>query len=153
MNTLTRGSLALFGMLITTAALCQDVSLGVPLEDTRYVADIELHTTAELHSVLERAEQLLVNGLAPQSNPATITFILHGPEVISLLRKNYLQHKATVDLAARLSALGVLEVKACETWMGGNSVRPEELQPFVGTVSYAPGEVRRLTDEEGYLYF
>ena len=153
MNTLIRGSLALISLLIAAAALSQDASLDVPLDNPGYVANIELHTTAELHSVLERAEQLLLQGRAPQTNPATVTFILHGPEVTSLLRKNYLQHKATVDLAARLSALGVVEIKACETWMGGNSVLPEDLQPFVGTVSYGPEEVLRLADEEGYLYF
>jgi len=140
-------------MLLTAAVFSQDISPEAPLDDPHYVADIELHTTAELHSVLERAEQLLVEGLAPQSDPATVTFILHGPEVTSLLKKNYLQNKATVDLAARLSALGVVKIKACETWMGGNSVQPEDLQPFVGTVSYGPGEVLRLTEEEGYLYF
>ncbi len=124
-----------------------------PLESPVYVAAIELHTTAELHSVLQRADQLLMDGIALQSDPATVTFILHGPEVRGLLRKNYRQNKAMVDLAARLSALGVVEIMACETWMGGNSVAPEDLQPFVGTLSYGPAEIRRLVDEQDYLYF
>ncbi|MFT5710655.1 MAG: intracellular sulfur oxidation DsrE/DsrF family protein [Halioglobus sp.] len=118
-----------------------------------YVAAIELHTTAELHTVLERANQLLADGVALQSEPASITFVLHGPEAKSLLRQNYLQNKATVDLAARLSALGVVDIKACETWMGGNGVNPDNLQPFVGTVNYGPREIRRLVEDEGYLLF
>ena len=123
------------------------------LENPVYVAAIELHTTAELQSVLQRADQLLLDGVALQSDPATVTFILHGPEVRSLLRQNYRQNKSMVDLAARLSALGVVEIMACDTWMGGNSVAVEDLQPFVGTVSYGPSEIRRLVDEEDYLYF
>jgi intracellular sulfur oxidation DsrE/DsrF family protein len=122
------------------------------LEDPRYLATIELHTTAELYSVLVRAEQLLEQGLILQSEPAAVTFVLHGAEVASLLRQNYKQNKETVDLAARLSALGVVRIQACETWMGGNLVVPEDLQPFVGTVNYGPGEVSKLL-EEGYLYF
>jgi intracellular sulfur oxidation DsrE/DsrF family protein len=118
-----------------------------------FVAAIELHTTAELHAVLERADQLLADGVALQSEPASVTFILHGPEARSLLRQNYLQNKATVDLAARLSALGVVDIKACETWMGGNGVNPDNLQPFVGTVNYGPREVRRLIEDEGYILF
>lgn len=127
--------------------------MGETLNERLYVTAITLHTTAELHTVLQRADQLLAEGVALQSDPATVTFILHGPEVISLLRKNYLQNKATVDLAARLSALGVVEIKACKTWMGGHSVAEEDLQPFVGTVTYGPGEVLRLVEEEDYLYF
>jgi intracellular sulfur oxidation DsrE/DsrF family protein len=123
--------------------LPRDVSSEIPGD---YIASIELHTTAELHAVLERADQLLADGVALQSEPASVTFVLHGPEVISLLRQNYLQNKATVDLAARLSALGVVDIKACETWMGGNGVNPDNLQPFVGTVNYGPSEIRRLVD-------
>ena len=145
--------MAIWGFALAAMVLAQGSTPEVLPENPYYVAAIELHTTAELHAVLERADQLLGQGLAPQSAPASVTFILHGPEVISLLRQNYLQNKPTVDLAARLSALGVVEIKACKTWMGGNSVVVEDLQPFVGIVDYGPGEIRRLIDEEGYLYF
>lgn len=138
-----------FGLLLACATTAQEISLESPT----YVAAIELHTSAELFSVLERADQLLMDGVAPQSEPATVTFVLHGAEVISLLRQNYRQNKTMVDLAARLSALGVVEIMACETWMGGNGVAGEDLQPFVKTVSYGSEEIRRLVEEEGYLYF
>jgi intracellular sulfur oxidation DsrE/DsrF family protein len=144
---------AILGFALAAMVFAQDSTPEVSPENPYYIAAIELHTTAELHAVLERADQLLTQGLALQSDPASVTFILHGPEVISLLRQNYLQNKPTVDLAARLSALGVVEIMACKTWMGGNSIAVEDLQPFVGTVDYGPAEVRRLIDEEGYLYF
>lgn len=157
MTWLLRGSLTLFALLLSATISAQDVSPEispeVPHEHPNYLAAIELHTTAELHEVLTRADQLLIEGVALQGSPAAVTFILHGPEVRSLLRQNYLQNKATVDLAARLSALGVVEIMACKTWMGGNSVAVEDLQPFVGTVEYGPGEITRLVDEEDYLYF
>ena len=139
--------LLLLGMQLPVAAAQEAALDGGP-----YLARIELHTAAELYSVLLRAEQLLEQGLALQSEPAAVTFILHGAEVTSLLRQNYRENKKTVDLAARLSALGVVNIQACETWMGGNLVMPEDLQPFVATVNYGPDEVRRLV-EEGYLYF
>ena len=141
-------ALSLLPLLLLPPAIAQESGI----EDPHYVARIELHTAAELYSVLVRAEQLMDQGLAPQTEPATVTFILHGAEVTALLRHNYQQNKETVNLAARLSALGVVEIQACETWMGGNLVMPEDLQPFVSTVSYGPGEVSKLV-EEGYLYF
>jgi len=152
-TSLPRVALALFALFLSLAVTAQESAPAASHEHPGYVAAIELHTTAELHAVLQRADQLLSQGLALQSDPATVTFVLHGPEVRSLLRQNYLQNKATVDLAARLSALGVVEIMACKTWMGGNVVAVEDLQPFVGTVDYGPGEIRRLVDEEDYLYF
>lgn len=44
---------------------------------------------------------------------AKVTLVLHGPVLKSLLRENYLQNKNLVDQAASLSALGVIDVKAC----------------------------------------
>jgi intracellular sulfur oxidation DsrE/DsrF family protein len=137
--------------------LCASVSAQeadrVDTEGQQYLAEIELHTAEELHRVLVRADQLLLEGPLPLRSPVPVTFILHGPEVRILLRQNYLNNKATVDLAARLSALGVVDIKACETWMGGASVVAEDLQPFVDTVSYGPSEVSRLVKEQNYLYF
>ena len=138
--------LALLGALLCFPALAQD-------EQASYLAEIELHTVDELHSVLRRAEQLLSSGALPLGAAPPVTFVLHGPEVRILLRQNYLDNKPTVDLAASLSALGVVEIKACETWLGGDGIVVEQLQPFVGTVPYGPTEVRRLIEEEDYLYF
>jgi len=102
---------------------------------------------------LLQAEQLLADGALMAGEPAPVTFVLHGPEVRILLRQNYLANKPVVDLAASLSALGVVDIKACETWMGGNHISVENLQPFVGTVPYGPAEQRRLLEEDSYLYF
>ena len=122
-------------------------------EPSAYIAGIELHTAEELQTALKRAEQLLLDGRLALGSQMPVVFVLHGPEVRVLLRQNYLKYKTTVDLAACLSALGVVDIKACETWMGGNQIMVEELQSFVGTVPYGPGELNRLVKEENYLYF
>ena len=124
----------------------------VPPGETRYVADIELETTAEFGELLRRASQLLAEGVVTQDGEAKVAFVLHGPVVRDLLRQNYLQNREVVDLAASLSALQVIEIKACQTWMGSNGVNEDDLQPFVETVSFAPGELRRLA-EKNYIQF
>jgi intracellular sulfur oxidation DsrE/DsrF family protein len=117
------------------------------------LARIQLHTAGELYDALRRARELLLAGRVESGGGEPALFVLHGPEVHALLRRNYREHQALVDLAASLSALGVVEIRACETWMGGNRIDPAELYPFVGTVPNGPAEERRLLEEAQYVYF
>ena len=129
------------------------VLLSAQEDAPRYLVEIELHTEAELRDALGRADQLFSEGRLEQGTATPVRFVLHGPEVNVLLRQNYIAHKQTVDLAARLSALGLVDMKVCETWMSRNNVSASDLPPFVGTVPYAPREKRRLMREEDYSYF
>jgi hypothetical protein len=135
--------------LFTGVALAED---GPPNEQ-HYVVDIELQTLPQFRELLERADQLLLAGQIPDDDEAAVVFVLHGPVLRSLLRQNYFDNRQTVDLAARLSALGVIDLKACRAWMRGANVGETELQPFVETVSYGPAEVTRLVKESNYVYF
>ncbi len=103
--------------------------------------------------LLQRSDQLLQDGTLSMGTSSPVRFVLHGPEVRVLLRQNYSTHKQTVDLAARLSALGVIDIRVCERWMGGNRVEASELPPFVKTVPYGPAEERVLMREQDYVYF
>jgi intracellular sulfur oxidation DsrE/DsrF family protein len=116
-----------------------------------HVADIQVHTASELAGLMERADEVFadagLNGAPP------VSFVLHGEEARVFMRSSYSQHKMLVDLAASLTALGVVEIRVCETWMGNQALDPAGLQPFVGTVPNGMLEVRRLREEEGYLDF
>lgn len=125
----------------------------LPDDDIRYVVDIELQNSAQLMELLERANQLLLDGVAEQAGGATVAFVLHGPVIRDLLRQNYPANRDLVDLAASLSALQVVDIKVCRTWMGGNAVDEADLQPFVEPVNLAASEVRRLRQESKYLDF
>lgn len=129
----------------------------MPVEPAYYVADIELHTTDEFIQVLDRAEQLLLEDdprpRGDAQDDAIVTLVLHGPVLNSLLRENYRQNKALVDQAASLSALEVIDVKACKSWMAHHELDPERLHPFIEVVAYGPAEIERLVKERGYLYF
>lgn len=135
--------------LLVLPVLAQESST----EEQYFVVDIELQTVEQFRQLLERAEQLLQEGAIPQEDAARVTFVLHGPVLRNLLRQNYLDNKKTVDMAASLSALGVIDVKACRAWMGFNSVNEKDLQPFIETVSYGPAEVEMLVKEKNYIYF
>lgn len=118
-----------------------------------YVADIALETPEEFIELLDRAEQLMLAGVNIPRDEAQVTFVLHGPVLNTLLRENYLENRRVVDLAAALSAMQVIELQACRTWMGSKGLEDSQLLPFVKTVDYAPKAVRALVEEEDRIYF
>ena len=85
--------------------------------ESRYVVDIELQTLDQFQQLLVRADELFLAGETSTGDEPAVVFVLHGPVLRSLLRENYLGNRSTVDLAARLSAFGVIDLKACRTWM------------------------------------
>ena len=95
----------------------------------------------------------MLAGASDTGKDAKVSFVLHGPVLTNLLRENYLANKQLVDLAAALSALDVIEVKACRTWMGSHGLTEQQLQPFIETVTYGPAEVRSLLQEKNYVRF
>ena len=122
------------------------------LEDGGYLAEIKINSPEEVEQALLRAEQLFEQGaVGEQTGPAT--FVLYGPEVAIFLKENYQQYKDIVDLAARLSAFKVVDIRVCELRLGLMGQNKEAMHPFVGTVSYGPGEVERLIQDEHYHYF
>ena len=117
-----------------------------------YVARIDLNNPQEVTSILQRVESYYIENDFMDDLP-TIIFVLHGPEVQIFNRNNYFQYKPIVDLAARLSAFRVMDIKVCETQMKLLGEREEFLYPFVGTVPFGPAEIERLIKEENYSYF
>ena len=117
-----------------------------------YLARISNDSPEEVADALKRAEELYFSGgLPPDVGP--IALILHGPEVEIFFKDKYKMYKETVDLAARLSAFGVIDVRVCETQAGIMGRQRSSIQPFIGTVLFGPSEVRRLLDQQSYVYF
>ncbi|WP_019529817.1 hypothetical protein [Dasania marina] len=120
-------------------------------DEPAYLARIELHTAAELYALLQRSEQLFM--LSQQAPAVPVAFVLHGPEAEVFFRGQYRRHQDLVDLAAKLSAFKVVDIKVCRTWMGMHSLDAQQLLPFVGTVPLGPVEEQRLLNQQGYNYF
>ncbi len=66
------------------------------------------------------------------------------------INKNYEKNKYIVDLAARLDAFDVIDMKICDTAMLELGVSRADVPAFIESVPYAPKEIERLTDE-GYI--
>lgn len=119
------------------------------LEGSGTVYDISLHDSAELKVLLDRLETLAKQP-HPQDSQPDIALVLHGPELNFFAIRNYPSYRELVDLAAKLDAFRVIEVKACRTRMQALELRPEDIPAFIEIVPYGPGEVDRL-EAEGYV--
>jgi intracellular sulfur oxidation DsrE/DsrF family protein len=114
-------------------------------------ANVALHTLSELKQLLEQAETI-ANGESQYNTEEPISVVLHGEEIKAFVRSNYRSNKALVDLAARLDAFNIIDVKVCKRWMGANGIMASELPPFVEAVPFGVGERERLK-KAGYAYF
>jgi intracellular sulfur oxidation DsrE/DsrF family protein len=119
------------------------------LPSPRQVYDITLHDPEQLTLLLKRLEAVTPSPNAQHQTPQ-IALVLHGPEVAFFARQNYAEHRELVDLAAKLDAFQVIEVKVCETRMSGLGLSVEDMPAFVEPVPFGPAEVERLTDN-GYI--
>lgn len=119
----------------------------------RYIADIRLHTAAELDALLMRVDDAVQGHFQSEEQLEPVVFVLHGREALALTRSNYANNKSLVDRAARLSAFGVVDIRVCERWLGKQSLHAEQLPPFITTVSWGAEEERRLRNDEGYIGF
>ena len=108
---------------------------AVPLQSPSF-AQLSQHTPDELNALLMRADDL---ARASNFSPVEpVTFVLHGDEIELFTRANYASNQSLVDLAARLDAFEVIDVRVCETWLRDNGVAASELPPFVETVPFGP---------------
>jgi len=118
-----------------------------------YLVRIDQNKPEEVEAALLRAEAFYQEDLPFLSKTPPITLVLHGPEVEIFFRENYKRYKNIVDLAARLSAFEVVDIKICRTRLRFLEQNQVVLFPFVSTVAFGPDEIARLTDEENYVHF
>ncbi len=115
-----------------------------------FVAGISLHTEQELEQLFDRIEALLDQPRGESEQPP-VSLVLHGPEVEFFALKNYDKYKSIVDWAAKLNALGALDISICRTRMQSLGIGADEVPTFLRQVPYGPDEVRRLLDS-GFVY-
>jgi Uncharacterized conserved protein len=114
-----------------------------------YLFDVSDHSLEELKAVLIRAEE--ISSLQTHEyGDLEIVMILHGPDIDWFVRENQEHNRKLIDLAARLDALDLIDMKVCETTMKQRGVRREDVPAFIESVPYAPDEMKRLL-QEGYV--
>lgn len=114
--------------------------------------EVLVASPSELQSALWRADALFQSGeINQESGPLLVQ--LMGSEVNFFVRDNYPQHKEVVDLAARLSGLGLVDMSVSAERLRQLEIDSRSLQPFVGVFVSAEGSVKQRREKEGFIYF
>ncbi len=114
-----------------------------------YLFDVSDHSLEELEALLGRADEITQMS-SDDYDKLDIVMILHGPDIDWFTQQNYEQNKQLVDLAEKLDAYDIIDMKVCETAMSSLGVEREEIPPFIESVPYSPDEMKRLL-KEGYI--
>lgn len=127
------------------------VASAESLIPTKFQARIERHSADEIYELLTRAEKIAA-GQDEYNTEEPVILVLSGEEIELFKRENYRDHKPLVDLAARLDAFNIIDVKVCNNWMAQRGIELTDLPPFVDNVPVAQQETVRL-EKAGYAYF
>lgn len=108
-----------------------------------YVFDVSVDSVEELETILERAAELS-DRPRPRQSPPEIVLVLHGQEIRYFDIANYEQHKRVVDLAARLDAFNIIDIRMCQSRLSTLGLERGDVPAFIELVPFGPGEVERL---------
>jgi len=125
---------------------------GAPLRaeprEEGYVFSVTVSTPQQLDVVLDRAEDL--RALFDPDQHSRIAIVLHGDELQLFQKRNYLVNQSVVDRARLLDEDNIIDIKACQTMMRILDIEQSELPSFIEQVPFAPAEIERLQQEEGF---
>jgi intracellular sulfur oxidation DsrE/DsrF family protein len=144
------GNLSYFPVLTDTPVNNnQSLAPGDEGQSSPVVYDVVLHEREEILSLLRQAEKLAMTP-NPLNRPEKIELILHGPEVEYFRISQYQENREIVDLAAKLDAFNVVDVKMCSTMLRHRNIKDTDIPAFVDIVPYGPDEVQNLVGK-GYI--
>ena len=113
-----------------------------------YVFSVTVNTVQQLDVVLNRAEDL--RELFNPDEHSKIAIVLHGDELQLFQKDNYSSNQSMVERARLLDQGNIIDIKACQTMMRMLDIEQNELPSFIEQVPFAPTEIERLQNEEGF---
>ncbi len=113
-----------------------------------YVFSVTVSTQQQLDVVLNRAEDL--RELFNPDEHGKIAIVLHGDELQLFQKDNYQSNQSVVERARLLDQDNIIDIKACQTMMRTLEIEQSELPNFIEQVPFAPAEIERLQQEQGF---
>jgi intracellular sulfur oxidation DsrE/DsrF family protein len=121
----------------------------VIIENKNYLFNVKGHSLSEIEALLERTEQVTTTQ-SSEYQDLEIVMVIHGPDIEWFTQQSHVDNQKLLDLAARLDARDIVDMKVCETTMEHHGVERKDIPRFIDTVPYAPTEIEnRLRD--GYI--
>lgn len=113
-----------------------------------YVFSVTVNSSQQLDVVLDRAEDL--RALFNPEEHGRIAIVLHGDELQLFQKNNYDSNQSIVERARLLDRDNIIDIKACQTMMRALEIEQNELPSFIEQVPFAPAEIERLQNQEGF---
>ena len=119
------------------------------IENKSYLFDVSDHSIEELEAILVRAEE--VSQAHPEDfEDLEIVMVIHGPDIDWFTHQNHEHNRQLIDLAARLDAYDIIDMKVCEKTMQIRGVEQDDLPAFIEPVPYGPIEIKQRISA-GYI--
>ena len=113
-----------------------------------FVFSVTVESAEQLDVILSRAEDL--RELFDPQQHSKIAVVLHGNELRLFQKGKASLNQSLVNRARLLDQDEIIDIKACQTMMRTLEIDQSELPSFIEQVPFAPAEVRRLQQEEGF---
>ncbi len=139
---------ALTGAAAYTAPM-QSEPNSIRLDNRQYLYVVDEHSVAELEDLLQRADEIARHRLDDFADLA-VTMVIHGPSIKLFKQSQYPANKKLIDLAARLDAINVIDLKICQASLNQFQISRQEVPAFIESVPFAPDEIQRL-NQAGYI--
>lgn len=136
---------------VTTAPIqvVTPITTGAEIENKSYLFVVKDHSIDELEALLIRAEE--VSQAQPKDfEDLEIVMVIHGPDLDFFTTQNHEKNGPLLDVAARLDAVNVIDMKVCETTMSMRGIERHDIPAFIETVPFAPTEIKERR-EQGYI--
>ena len=115
-----------------------------------YVFSVTVSSSQQLDVVLDRAEDL--RALFNPDEHGKIAIVLHGDELQLFQKNNYASNRTVVERARMLDQESIIDIKACQTMMRVLDIGQNELPSFIEQVPFAPAEIERLQNQQGFTH-
>ena len=119
--------------ILSTAPHPQATATAAPALEVVIPAYVYVHlverNAEHLSQALLQAEQYAQANTGTLKAPVLV--VLNGEEIAAFERKHYREQKQLVDLAARLAAFEIIEIRVCETTLEERFVHRSELPSFL----------------------
>ncbi len=137
---------SIFLLLIALVAL--PVGAQDETQTQGYVFSVTVSSSQQLDVVLDRAEDL--RALFNPNEHGKIAIVLHGDELQLFQKNNYASNRSVVERARLLDQDNIIDIKACQTMMRVLDIEQNELPSFIEQVPFAPAEIERLQNQQGF---
>ena len=134
--------------LLVLAGLANGLAVEAADDPSGFVFSVTVSSPQQLDVVLNRAEDL--RELFNPDEHGKIAIVLHGNELQLFQKNGYSLDQSVVERARLLDQDNIIDIKACQTMMRTLEIEQSELPSFIEQVPFAPAEIERLEQQQGF---